>query len=278
MLHRVPSARERRGFHADAGGARADGPGFHRRQIVKRYLLGASCHPRASATGERVCRGNPVLVEEIGLAEQVQQAVKLIEASGQPGDSGERPKQLWEKPPFIAAAGSGAPGGGDCCHRHSASQLSDARSRVAQLQRDVIQAPDRSASGAHSAVIPSRTGAAEPDVRDRGQRRRARRNEDRPVMVRRTRVRIQIERDQGIVAVLHNVQKDSNGHLRVAPSAFGPGAYDVAIDALDWRGQARPAAWTSFEVTRGALSPLAPPLRSLFAMILPMWSPSRISV
>jgi hypothetical protein len=63
--------------------------------------------------------------------------------------------------------------------------------------------------------------------------------------------RIGIERaDQGTVAVLHNVLKDSNGNVRIAlnSAAFGPGTYDVTIEGLDWRGQASPAAWTSFDV------------------------------
>ena len=31
-------------------------------------------------------------------------------------------------------------------------------------------------------------------------------------------------------------------------AAFGPGNYDLTIEALDWRGQASPAAWAAFEV------------------------------
>ena len=67
--------------------------------------------------------------------------------------------------------------------------------------------------------------------------------------------RIEIERaGPGHRRVLHNVQKDSNGKVRLAlnSSALGPGDYDVAIHGLDWRGQASPTAWASFEVAAPA--------------------------
>jgi hypothetical protein len=68
-----------------------------------------------------------------------------------------------------------------------------------------------------------------------------------------TNFRVTIDRvDQGRVAVLGNVQKDSNGQLRMAlnSSAFGPGQYQVALDGLDWRGTPHGEAWVSFAVTR----------------------------
>jgi hypothetical protein len=50
--------------------------------------------------------------------------------------------------------------------------------------------------------------------------------------------------------VLHNVQKDSNGHVRVAfnTSALGPGNYQFSIEGLTWRGEARPEAWITLAV------------------------------
>ena len=205
---------------------------IEKNQIVERYLLG-KLPPKGVGDFERVCRENPVLVEEIGLAEQVQQAVKLIEASGQPELWQERPKQLWEKPPFIAATGA-ALLVAVIAATVLASQLSDARSRVAQLQRDVIERPiDPASSRRTLTVIPSRTGAPRNPMFAIG-------GSGAELVEMKTDLswsgarafRIQIERtDQGIVAVLHNVQKDSNGHLRVAlnSSAFGPGAYDLSL-------------------------------------------------
>mgnify|MGYP007115157020 CR=1 FL=1 len=39
------------------------------------------------------------------------------------------------------------------------------------------------------------------------------------------------------MAVLSNLARDSNGHLRVAlnSSAVGPGQYAVTLEGLDWR-------------------------------------------
>ena len=58
--------------------------------------------------------------------------------------------------------------------------------------------------------------------------------------------------DQGRVAVLNHMQKDSNGHLRLAlnSSALGPGQYLVSVEGLDWRGDPTPEAWFSFAVAR----------------------------
>jgi hypothetical protein len=54
------------------------------------------------------------------------------------------------------------------------------------------------------------------------------------------------------VAVLHNLLKDSNGHLRVGlnSSALGPGNYLLTIDGLDWRGQPVPDAWITIAIAR----------------------------
>jgi hypothetical protein len=65
--------------------------------------------------------------------------------------------------------------------------------------------------------------------------------------------RVTIDRvDQGRVAVLDHMQKDSNGHLRLAlnSSALGPGQYQVLVEGLDWRGDATREAWFSFAVAR----------------------------
>jgi hypothetical protein len=65
--------------------------------------------------------------------------------------------------------------------------------------------------------------------------------------------RITIDRlDQGRVAVLHNLVKDSNGHLRVAlnSSALGPGNYQLTIEGLSWRGDPEPDSWVTIGIQR----------------------------
>ena len=224
---------------------------IEKNQIVERYLLG-KLPPRGVADFERVCRENPTLVEEIGLAERVHKAVKLMEASGQSELWQEKPKQAWEKPAFVAATGAAllvAAIGAAVL----ASQLSDSRARVAQLERRVVERPiDPAASRRVVTVVPSRTGAPSTPMFAIG-------GDGAELVEMKTDLswsnargfRVEIERaDQGMVAVLHQVQKDSNGNLRLAlnSSALGPGAYDVTIHALDWRGESSPAAWSSFEV------------------------------
>lgn len=223
-------------------------------QIVERYLLG-KLPPRGVTDFERVCRENPALLEEIGLSERVRRAVKLIEASGQPELWQEKPKQAWEKPAFVAALGGamlivtlGAAVLG--------SKLSTANARITQLQVDVAERPIDAASTRRALTVnPSRTGAPSSPMFAIG-------GNGAELVEMKTDLswsgakafRIEIERaNQGIVAVLYNVQKDSNGHVRLAinSSALGPGVYDVAIEGLNWRGQASPSAWMSFEVAAG---------------------------
>jgi hypothetical protein len=224
---------------------------IEKHQIVERYLLG-KLPPRGVADFERVCRENPTLIEEIGLAERVHKAVALIEASGQPELWQEKPKKVWEKPAFVAATGAAllvAALGAAVL----ASRLSDARARVAMLERSVVERPiDPAGSRRSLTVEPSRTGApATPMFAIGGSGAELVEMKTDLSWSNARGFRIEIERaGQGIVAVLHNVQKDSNGHVRLAlnSSALGPGVYDVAIHGLDWRGESSRAAWASFEV------------------------------
>src|SRR5207302_1680453 len=65
--------------------------------------------------------------------------------------------------------------------------------------------------------------------------------------------RVTIDRiDQGRVAVITNLTKDSNGHLRMAlnTSAFGPGNYQLTIEGIGWRGDPEPDSWITIGITR----------------------------
>ena len=65
--------------------------------------------------------------------------------------------------------------------------------------------------------------------------------------------RITIDReDQGRALVLHNIEKDSNGHVRFAfnTSALGPGNYDLTIQGLTWRGEPVAQAWATIGIQR----------------------------
>jgi hypothetical protein len=65
--------------------------------------------------------------------------------------------------------------------------------------------------------------------------------------------RITIDRiDQGRVGIIHNLVKDSNGHLRIAlnSSALGPGNYQLTIEGLSWRGDPEPDSWVTIGIQR----------------------------
>jgi hypothetical protein len=65
--------------------------------------------------------------------------------------------------------------------------------------------------------------------------------------------RVTIDRiDQGRVAVISELAKDSNGHLRIAlnSSALGPGNYQLTIEGLTWRGDAEPDSWVTIGIQR----------------------------
>jgi hypothetical protein len=65
--------------------------------------------------------------------------------------------------------------------------------------------------------------------------------------------KVSIDRvDQGRVAVLDGVEKDSNGHLRISlnAGAFGPGDYLVTIEGLNMRRESLPVGWFRISVAR----------------------------
>jgi hypothetical protein len=65
--------------------------------------------------------------------------------------------------------------------------------------------------------------------------------------------KVSIDRvNQGRVAVLDGIEKDSNGHLRVSlnAGAFGPGDYMVTIEGLNMHRESIPIGWFRISVTR----------------------------
>lgn len=225
---------------------------IEKNQIVERYLTG-KLPPKGVADFERVCRSHPELVEQLGLAERVNAAIKLLEASGQPEPWQEKPRAFWEKPPFIGAAAALAlvfaiTTGVFFSQKQSAAQ------RIETLEAEVVSRPIAPASSERAiTVIPSRTGPVSRPLFTSG---------GKPAELldlrfdlswsKSTSFRVSIERkDQGRVFRLSNLLRDSNGNVRVGlnNSVLGPGLYTVTIEALDWRGQAEPAAWAAFQIT-----------------------------
>jgi hypothetical protein len=225
---------------------------IEKNQIVERYLTGR-LPPKGVADFERVCRGDPRLVEELRLADRVHSAIRLLEASGQPEPWAEKPRAFWEKPPFIGAAAALA------VTFLVATillfvKVRTAEALIAELETAIVERPiDPSSRGRTVTVIPSRSGPVRRGLFVTGadgaefvEMRIDVSWADTPSF------RVSLERaGQGRVLRLDNLLRDSNGHLRIAfnSSALGPGTYTLAIDAVNWRGQASPAAWAAFDVT-----------------------------
>lgn len=224
---------------------------IEKNQIVERYLAG-KLPPRGIVDFEAYCRENPDFVEGMGLAARVNAAVRLLEASGQPEPWHEKPKQFWEQLPFIASAAAAA-----VILLILAlvlwSRLATAEKQISALETAVIEKPlDPATARRGIKISPSRTGLPAAAMFSIG----GRDTEFVEMKVdlswaKTSTFRVSLDRvGHSGVALWHNLLRDSNGELRISlnSSVLGPGDYTLTIDALDWRGTARPTAWARFTV------------------------------
>jgi len=224
-----------------------------RNQIVERYLSGKL--PVKGATDfERFCHENPELLDEIGLPQHVHAGLRLLEASGKPEPWQEPKKSVWEKPQLMFAF-AGMTIVLAVIALMLGNQVSDKNQRIAKLQQDLVAQPlEAAATTRIIRVAPDRQGSSNtPAVTIGGGD--AQLCELRIDMSRSAfrMFRITIDRiDQGRVAVIQNIAKDSNGHVRVAlnSSALGPGNYSFSIDGVSWRGEVIPDAWVTIGIKR----------------------------
>jgi hypothetical protein len=224
-----------------------------RNLIVERYLSG-HLPLKGAADFERFCREHPETLDELGLPERVNKALRLLDASGKPEPWDESRNQFWRKPRvhtvlaastfvlIVALAIVGAQSGGK----------SD---RIAALERRATDQPLEPATSTRTIrLLPNRKrGATSPAVVIGGGATQLADLKIDMAHSPSSAFRITIDRvDQGRVAVLHNMLKDSNGHVRFAlnSSALGPGNYQLTIDGLNWRGQTTPEAWITIGIAR----------------------------
>ena len=222
-----------------------------RNQIAERYVSGRL--PLKGATDfEKFCRENPAMLDELGLPERVNAALRLLEAAGKPEPWASEPKKFWEKPQVtLGLAGATLALIIGLAVVWSGSTAKDAR--ISKLQKHAAEQPLEPATSTRTIrLLPSyKSGSNTPAVIiGAGEAQLA----DLKLDLSRSdykNFRITIDRiDQGRVMVLQNVQKDSNGHVRIAlnTSALGPGNYQFSIEGLSWRGEARPEAWITVGV------------------------------
>ncbi|MBV8741056.1 MAG: hypothetical protein JOZ12_04680 [Sinobacteraceae bacterium] len=224
-----------------------------RNQIIERYLSGRL--PLKGATDfERFCRENPQLLDELGVPERVNAGLRLLEASGKPEPWQEPARPKWLRPQVLLGLGAavallavalGVVGS------NSASKTQ----RIEKLQRQLAEQPLEAATNTRAVrLVPSRDGASNTPAisisRSPAQLVDLRIDESRsPYKL----FQITIDRiDQGRVAVLHNLAKDSNGHVRMAlnSTALGPGNYQLTIQGLSWRGDPEPDSWITLAIQR----------------------------
>ncbi|HLK70834.1 MAG TPA: hypothetical protein VKT19_02690 [Steroidobacteraceae bacterium] len=222
-------------------------------QIVERYLAG-----RLPAKGrldfEEFCRRHPELLTEIGLDQQLQSALRLMEAGGRSMPWEEKPRRWWERPQALIGALAA------CAVLALASlvslgRLSAASHHLSALQQQLASQPlDPVESTRTILLIPSRSPAGSGGVVSIGGGRAE--LADLKIDMSWTKYsayQMTIDRvDQGRVAVLHNLLRDSNGDLRLAlnSSALGPGDYRLSIDGLTWSGAPVPVAWVTITIAR----------------------------
>jgi hypothetical protein len=223
-----------------------------RNQVVERYLSGRL--PIKGATDfERFCREHPELLDELGIPERVNAALRLLEASGKPEPWAEPRKALWQKPAIVVAL-LGATMALAIALAVVASNSGQKTRHIAALQAEAIERPlDPATSTRDIHLLPSRDGASDSPAIIIGGGSEAqladfRIDESRsPYRL----FRITIDRiNEGRVGVIDHLAKDSDGNLKIAlnSTALGPGDYQLTIEGLSWQGQPLPDSWVTIGV------------------------------
>lgn len=222
-----------------------------RNQIVERYL-GGRLPLKGAQDFERYCREHPELLDEIGLGDRISAALRLLESGGRAAPWEEKPRPWWERLPVLLGA-AGLAVLLAVVALVLAGKLSDRDHRIHSLQQQVAaHALDPALSTRSITVIPNREQPSTRSLLTIGGSRAEMADLKFDLgWSKATDYRVTIDRvDQGRVAVLHNVLKDSNGmlHIGLNSSALGPGKYLFSIDALSWRGEPTPAAWATITI------------------------------
>ena len=220
-------------------------------QIVERYIAGR-LPPKGVTDFERLIRSRPQLIDELGLAEKVNAGLRLLDAAGVAEPWAEKPKKFWEQPLFGLGAAALAVVALIVC-AVLAMQVSSRNETIARQTKENLERPiapstlkrtiqvgvSRNGPPPRSALTISHGEFAEMKVDMTWTRFAA--------------FRVSIDRvDQGRVAVLDNMEKDSNGHLRISlnAGAFGPGDYMVSVEGLNMRRESIPIAWYRLTVAK----------------------------
>ena len=220
-------------------------------QIVERYLAGR-LPPKGVTDFERLIRARPELIEELGLADKVNAGLRLLDAAGVAEPWAEKPKKAWEQPWFGFGAAAVALVALIGCAA-LAMQISSRDQRITKLTQETQERPIAPSTQKRTVLVGvARNGPPANSTVTINYGEFAELKADLS-WTRYSVFRISIDRvNQGRVAVLDGVTKDSNGHIRLSlnAGAFGPGDYMVALEGLNMRRERLPVAWFRVRITR----------------------------
>jgi hypothetical protein len=220
-------------------------------QIVERYLAGR-LPPKGVTDFEKLIRSRPQLIEELGLAEKVNAGLRLLDTAGVAEPWAEKPKAFWEKP-AVTFGGIGVAAVALIGCIVLATQVSSRDGNIARLTKENNERAISPSTQKRSIIVEvTRNG---PPSQSRVSIRHGDFAELKADMgwTRYAMFKVSIDRvDQGRVAVIDGITKDSNGHVRMAfnAGAFGPGDYLIQLDGLNMRREAIPVGWIRMTVSR----------------------------
>jgi hypothetical protein len=220
-------------------------------QIIERYLAGR-LPLKGAQDFERFCREHPETLTQLGMADRIHMGLRLMDASGQPEPWAEKKIPFYQKPAAIAGI-AGLAGTAIIAALMMLVANNDKARQISVLKEELRLQPLLPVRSTRGLVVkPSRTGPVGQSMVTIGGSETEMADFKYDVSWSSySNFRVTIDRvDQGRVAVLTNLARDSNGHLRISlnSSAIGPGTYAVVLEGLDWRGSAVPQAWASFAV------------------------------
>jgi hypothetical protein len=220
-------------------------------QIVERYLAGR-LPPKGVTDFEKLIRARPQLIEELGLPDKVNAALRLLDAAGIAEPWAEKPKNFWQKPGVgMGAAALAAAALIGCAVL--ALQISSREKTIAKLTQENHERAISPSTHKRTIIVgTTRNGPPVTSTLTIANGEFAELKADMS-WTRYAMFKVSIDRvNQGRVAVIDGLTKDSNGHLRISlnAGAFGPGDYMVTIEGLNLRREGLPVAWYRIAVTR----------------------------
>jgi hypothetical protein len=220
-------------------------------RLVERYI-GGRLPVRGAQDLERFCREHPELLDEIHLSDHINAALRLLDASGRASPWEPEPRKWWEQLwVLIAAAALALILAGTSLVL--SGKLSGRDHSIAQLKQRVAQQPlEPTTSTRTITLVPSRVAPSRRNMATIGGANAE--LADLKIDMSWTPLdafRVTVDRiDQGRVAILHNLKRDSNGvlHLELNSSALGPGQYQLTIEGIDRWGNPIPQAWATISI------------------------------